>query len=388
MTVADKLRQLRTNKGKNELSRRSGIATAPISQVVEYMKNLCLSVLFFLAPLTFAGEPASAAPFAVSADDLVKYLREHRFTPAETEKLRQSLNNLPQSAPRPALGDDSNRLADELLAKLQQQYQTTGGRPLALIYARYLMFLNDAPGALAVLTRIRPASDADAAWLLAMADVHLQIGDAEKAGMYATRATDLLNADQKIFALSSPVAVSRVEGYRLYTPDPRPVYAAGSALILYVEVMNAKFQKTGAVSRCALAFGLELLDANGAVADKNPDYGLYDPDYAGAVRELQATIHYPLPPTVAAGKYTLRIYCTDNLAGQKAQTDFSFTVASASPQSEITVDAEGLQKAIDAGVWSADEDADNKTTRKLENMLKGLDIRREQSKMQGGLIGQ
>jgi hypothetical protein len=358
------------------------------------MKILFLSAIVAFVTLTFAGEPSpvSAAPFAgaVSADDLVKYLREHRFTPAETEKLRQSLNNLPQSAPRPALGDDSNRLADELLAKLQQQYQTTGGRPLALIYARYLMFLNDAPGALAVLTRIRPASDADAAWLLAMADVHLQIGDAEKAGMYATRATDLLNADNKIFALSSPVAVSRVEGYRLYTPDPRPVYAAGSALILYVEVMNAKFQKTGAVSRCALAFGLELLDANGAVADKNPDYGLYDPDYAGAVRELQATISYPLPPTVAAGKYTLRIYCADNLAGQKAQTDFSFTVATSakSPQSEIAVDAEGLQKAIDAGVWSADEDADNKTTRKLENMLKGLDIRREQSKMQGGLIGQ
>lgn len=365
----------------------------------------CLAALAFAARPGAGEAPAEPARAAeaqapdATAETLRRILQSRELTPAETAALQDALGRLRNNAGQ-ALSVEDSRLAAQLRDSLEKRHAANpGNRALARTLARYLLFLDDAPAALAVMKEIRPAASADIAWPLGMADICLQLGDAVKARMYAAQAENLLRKSAA-FVLNPPMAVTDVQGYRIFTPDARTEFAPGSRLLLYVEIEGARFHVSGREWQCKLDFGLELLNADGGVCDKKPDFGRYDPVFNGNVREIHASLNYQVPADLAAGKYTLRFYCKDAVADASAQTDFTFTVGGAAerkePQKERKVDAEAYSKILEgklddplAPELDIDGGIDTLTDElKKKYKIQGLGISRERSKMQGGLFNQ
>jgi hypothetical protein len=292
-------------------------------------------------------------------------------------------------------------------------------RPLALLYARYLLFMDAAPEARDVLEKIHPASGGDAAWLLTMANACVQLGDLTQARLYTERVNEALWQDTAL-ALAAPVPALAVGGYRAYEVDPRREFSPGALINFYVEISGAQFQTHGNAWQCALTFAWELRDRNGNLVAQEPHYGRYDPTFTGAVRDLHATLAFSVPETLASATYTLRFFCEDENGGQKCQVDYALTIGNrgasiarngsgagvapelrreAEPltggaatfyQGERKIaDAEGLLKALETNLDPLlllnETEGDDKSQR-IDRILRGMEMRREQSKMHGDLL--
>lgn len=364
---------------------------------------------------------AASAPGAEADDPTAATLRQllarPGLEPAASAAIRDALARLQRQEARQALAGDKGRLAEELRGELERaRAAQPNNRALGLLLVRYLAFLDDYPAARDLMEKLRPASAADVAWPLGMADISLQLGDERRALAYASQTVSLLQAGAG-FALSAPVAVTEVSGYRLYARDPRAAFAPGGDLLLYVEIDGARLQTRGSVWECQLDFGLELLDSAGGVCDKNLEYGRYEQAYAGRVREIHASVNYRVPVGLKAGRYTLRLYCRDRVAGAAAHADFAFDVSGvaerrADLKQERKVDADLYKRALEGvdplapvpgmdpldilqgidglegqgGKKPGDGAADPDLKKKYR--LQGLNISRERSKMQGGLFTQ
>lgn len=370
------------------------------------------------------GSDAKEAGATDGADATAAALRQlldrPGLEPAARAALRDALARLRRQEAQRALAGDKGRLAEELRGELERaRAAEPNNRALGLVLVRYLAFLDDYPAARDLMEKLRPASAADVAWPLGMADISLQLGDERRALAYASQTVSLLQAGAG-FALSAPVAATEVSGYRLYARDPRAAFAPGSDLLLYVEIDGARLQTRGNAWECQLDFGLELLDSAGGVCDKNLEYGRYEQAYAGRVREIHASVNYRVPDGLKAGRYTLRLYCRDRVADVAAHADFAFTVAGGAGageprrdlKQERKVDADLYKRALEgvdplAPVPGMDPldilqsidglegqggkkpgAAANDENLKKKYRLQGLNISRERSKMQGGLFTQ
>lgn len=377
-----------------------------------------ISIVFFftvsiinaidLPPTSPATPPTTIAPILppVATDDKQEHLRkllaDPQLSASQKEALRYALQALQQQNTEKNLSGENRQLVEQIRDNLQKQFEAQPrNRALALLFIRYLLFLDDAPSALQLLEKIRPASAEDATWNLLMATVHLQLGDQERAGLHLENANNLLQR-KRTFSLSTPIAVTAVEAYRIYTTERRDIFTPSQSLLLYVEIANAQFKIRGSEWACQLDFALELVGEDKTVYDRNPDYGRYELTYNGKVQEIHATLNYQLPADLPKGKYVLRVLGYDVVAENRGQTEFVFKVSGAEKEkiTERKVDAEmylnkdlgkqfkDLNNNLPPDEWGIIDDLipPEKSDEEKNTQKQGADLSRERSKRHGDLL--
>lgn len=285
-----------------------------------------------------------------------------------------------------ASGDESMQ---GILAKLQEAAKS-GKRNDLRTLALYQMFLNNPEEAKAAWQQMGPANNADLPFLLLSGYLNLSLGEYNTARANLESAQRVIDSRTSL-ELSNAVFCDNIVGYRLYAPRPAREILPGESTLIYVEVEGAEFVSLpDGDSECRIMFGLRLVNDLGRVLWAEPNFGEYNPAFAGPIRDLHTALTWRVPNDLEPGLYRLHIEAVERTSNRRGETVMEFTVARRDTNpvkrpTGMTPDMEKTVKEAQRSFPGGPQEFNVFSNEELKNRAEHqLEILRQNERMQGG----
>lgn len=226
------------------------------------------------------------------------------------------------SALEPLNGDDSqSRLLDRLLREA-----AAGGRAAKRSLSLYYLYLNDPEKALHQWRLMGKTTDYDLNYLVMSAYMELALGEYTPARRNLETAIRHMETRSSL-VVSTPVFCQTIAGYRTYIKRQEGNLLPGEEILIYVEVEGAEFASTAdGGAECRLMFGLQLRDDSQKTVWADPNWGEYDPAFAGPVRDLHAALSWRVPNDLEPGRYHLTVDVVEDSTKRRGENTAGFFV--------------------------------------------------------------